>query len=308
MSANLPYVVVLAGGEGSRLAQLTRALYGTELPKQFAVLVGDRSLLQTTIERALELTTLDRISVVVTAHHEQVARAQLAPYPGVELVVQPSNLDTAPGMLLPLVRIMARTRNARVVFLPSDHYVSDDEPILDALRHAEEGNVDDRLALIGVAPVGPEMEYGWIVPGARVGHSRAFSVERFEEKPAETVADKLWRTGGLWNTFIQAGPVRVLWDLARRFLPAHAAVLERYAGAIGAPGEREALGAAYRTMTKANFSHAVLANAANLAVLPVADTGWSDWGSPKRVFASLAGTASHDRLVARIQGDLAMVG
>ena len=70
-----PYVVVLAGGEGSRLAQLTRALYGTDLPKQFAVLADERSLLQTTIERALNLTTLDRISVVVTAHHEAVARA-----------------------------------------------------------------------------------------------------------------------------------------------------------------------------------------------------------------------------------------
>src|SRR5689334_24084818 len=30
-----PYVVVLAGGEGTRLASLTRALYGTDLPKQF---------------------------------------------------------------------------------------------------------------------------------------------------------------------------------------------------------------------------------------------------------------------------------
>ena len=56
-----PHVVILAGGDGRRLAPLTRALYGTELPKQFAILSGEKSLLQTTIERALALTDTTRI-------------------------------------------------------------------------------------------------------------------------------------------------------------------------------------------------------------------------------------------------------
>jgi mannose-1-phosphate guanylyltransferase len=79
--SSLHHVIVLAGGEGQRLAPLTRALYGTALPKQFAVLAGERSLMQTTIERALILTVATRISVVVTAHHADIAREQLAPYP-----------------------------------------------------------------------------------------------------------------------------------------------------------------------------------------------------------------------------------
>src|SRR5512140_2630317 len=131
-----PYVVILAGGEGNRLAPLTRALYGADLPKQFAVLAGERSLLQTTIERATSLTSLDRILVIVSAHHAEIARRQLVPYPGVELVIQPRNLDTAPGMLLPLVRILARSWKARVVFLPSDHYVPNPAPLSDALDAA----------------------------------------------------------------------------------------------------------------------------------------------------------------------------
>jgi mannose-1-phosphate guanylyltransferase len=304
-----PFVVVLAGGEGRRLAPLTRALYGSDLPKQFAVIAGERSLLQTTIERATALTTLDRISVVVAAHHEHLARTQLAPYPGVELVVQPTNLDTAPGMLLPLVRILARTWNARVVFLPSDHYVADPAPIARALADAERGNAHRRLALVGVAPTGPEVEYGWIVRGTRIARSPAFGVRRFHEKPNQNVADELWRSGGLWNTFISTGPVDVFWELARRHLPDHAAALERYAVSLGGLGETAALEAAYRTMPAANFSRDVLARASDaLAVLPVAGTGWSDWGSPARVFASLAGTACHDRLVDRIRGDVALAG
>jgi mannose-1-phosphate guanylyltransferase len=302
----LPHVIVLAGGEGQRLAPLTRALYGTDRPKQFAVLAGERSLLQTTIERAATLTVVDRISVVVTAHHEELARTQLAPYPGVELVVQPKNLDTGPGLLLPLVRILARAGNARVVFLPSDHHVSDAEPITRALRRATGGVLHDRIALLGVTPTAPEVEYGWIVRGARLAQTGGFAVRRFHEKPTPVVAEELWRTGGLWNTFISTGPAHRFWTLAQRHLPRHTAALERYAAAINSLGETAALHTAYHEMTTANFSRDVLSRAKALAVLPVADSGWSDWGSPQRVFASLAGTDSHDRLVRRIGGEEAL--
>jgi mannose-1-phosphate guanylyltransferase len=296
----LPYVFVLAGGDGQRLAPLTRALYGTALPKQFAVLSGERSLMQSTIERAMTLTTPGRICVVVTAHHEEVARQQLAPFPGVELVVQPCNLDTGPGLLLPLVRVVSRAPTARVIFLPSDHHVVDSGPIVSALGSTGRGGLRDRIVLLGVTPTGPEVDYGWIVRGAPIGETGGFSVRRFLEKPSQSVADDLWRAGELWNTFISAGPVDIFWMLARRFLPEHVERLERYADSIGSADESEALQRAYDGMPAANFSRAVLANAHPLAVVPVTGSGWCDWGSPERVFTSLAGTENHTRLMARM--------
>lgn len=304
----LPYVVILAGGEGQRLAPLTRALYGTALPKQFAVLAGERSLMQTTIERAAALTTLDRISVVVTAHHEAIARLQLVPYPGVELVVQPRNLDTGPGLLLPLVRILARAGSARVVFLPSDHHISNPAPVAEAITGSAADGLNDRISLLGVTPTAPEVEYGWIVRGPRVARTRGYQVRRFHEKPSPPIAEQLWQSGGLWNTFISAGPASKFWKLAQRHLPVHTDRLERYATAIGKLDEADALHAAYDGMPPANFSREVLSNAADLAVLPVTGSGWSDWGSPQRVFASLAGTDCHARLVARIGGEPAFAG
>ena len=241
------YVVILAGGEGCRLASLTRALYGSDRPKQFAVLAGERSLLQTTIERAMQMTSTDRISVVVSAHHEEFAREQLVPYPGVELVVQPFNLDTAPGMLLPLARIVAQSWASRVVFLPSDHYIPNPEPIAAALASTHTSALRDRISLVGVAPIAPETDYGWITCGRRIGRGPALDVAAFREKPDAASADELWRQGGLWNTFIQAGPVNVFWQLAHRHLPEHAAALERYAVAIGGIYEAAALDAAYRS-------------------------------------------------------------
>ena len=296
-----PYVVVLAGGEGTRLASLTRALYGVELPKQFAVLDGERSLLQQTIERAALVTSLDRILVVVTRHREAIAREQIAPYPGVQLVVQPKNLDTGPGLLLPLAHLLVRAPAARVIFLPSDHYLADASPLVAALLASEAPALRGHLSLFGVTPTGPEVEYGWIVAGGPIGATSALAVARFEEKPPQDLADELWRRGGLWNTFISAGPVRAFWALAREHLADHAEALERYALAIGTRDEQSALDGAYASIAPANFSRDVLAHARSLAVLPVAGTGWSDWGSPQRVFASLAGTARHDHLVQRMR-------
>jgi len=83
-------------------------------------------------------------------------------------------------------------------------------------------------------------------------------------------------------------------------------MLERYAVAIGGCDEPGTLEAAYRTMRSASFSRDVLAHADQLAVLPVDGTGWTDWGSPQRVFAKLIGTPCHDRLVERIRGDFAL--
>ena len=237
---------------------------------------------------------------MISAHHEPFARPQLEPYPGVELLVQPRGLDTGPGMLFPLARILAREPGAQVVFLPSDHHVADAAPITQALQAATTV-LRDRIALLGVTPTGPEVEYGWIVRGGRLRGMEAFSVRRFEEKPAQPIADDLWRTGGLWNTFISAAPVRGLWKLAKRHLPHHAKALEGYARAVDSPRETQALHDAYDRMTPANFSRDVLARAGRLAVVPVSGSGWSDWGSPARVFASLAGTKNHERLVERIR-------
>ncbi len=297
------WVVVLAGGEGTRLGPLTQALYGAPRPKQFAVIAGDRSMLQVTIERAAHLVPLDHVMVVVSSHHESIARAQLAAYADVELVVQPHGLDTGPGVLLPLVRLRARDPHARVILMPSDHHVAEASPLYDALASTTSRALRDRVTLVGVHPDEPEIDYGWIVRGRRLGDPRArpaFAVRAFREKPTLEIAQRLRARGGLWNTFISAGPVAAYWALARRYLPDHAGALERYATRIGQPDEQAALEAAYDAMSPANFSRDLLSHARDLAVVPVIGSGWCDWGSPRRVFESLRGTPHVDALLARI--------
>ena len=237
------WAIVLAAGEGKRLAPLTRALYGWELPKQFAVLHGGRSLLQTTMDRVAPLVPPERTVVVVGLAHEGLARLQLAEHRGVEIVGQPRNLDTGPGILLPLTHVLARDPGASVVVLPSDHYVADARPLLRAVRTAVtfSGRAGDLLTLFGVVPDRAETEYGWIVPGRRVDGGTGDGlrgVRRFVEKPLRHEAQRLLASGGLWNTFISTGLAANYWALAKRHLPSQTTLFEKYISRSTDPGKR----------------------------------------------------------------------
>ncbi len=157
--------------------------------------------------------------------------------------------------------------------------------------------------MIGVTPTSPETEYGWIARGRAIGRTGASAVDAFREKPSQDLAEQLWASGALWNTFISSATVGLLWSLAQRHLPRLAAAFERYMVAIGGLDEEDALQETYREIAPTNFSRDLLARTDELAVIPVAGTGWTDWGSPSRVFASLSGTPGHARLLRLIQGD-----
>jgi mannose-1-phosphate guanylyltransferase len=290
--AGSAWAVVLAAGEGRRLRPLTRALYGRDLPKQFAEIEPGRTMLQATLDRIAPIFPARRTIVVVDRTQEDDARPQLERFPGVDLALQPRNLDTAPGVLFPLARVLAREPGARVAIFPSDHYVPRPAPLLAATRQAlrDAARSKERVTLLGVVPQEAEGEYGWIVPGHALegGPSALRAVRQFVEKPPPAVAASLLRARrALWNTFVSVGRAAAFFSLADLCVPALSALFRAYAGAVDGPAERAVLEAIYERTAPSNFSRDVLERAPNLAVLPVEGSGWSDWGSPDRVFRSL---------------------
>jgi mannose-1-phosphate guanylyltransferase len=280
------WTIVLAGGDGVRLRRLTRALHGEECPKQFAMIHGGRSLLQRSVARAQRWSAPERVVVVVAAEREAQALEQLEGMGPVVVVAQPSNRGTGPGLVLPLARIMARDPEARVVVLPSDHYVRDEAEFERSIRTAVRASAD-QVALIGAVPDHAETQYGWIVTGRTLAAERGSVVNHFCEKPPAALAERLLRQGALWNTFIMAGSARHFWALASQHIPAAISLFERYGAAVDTTAEADVLQEIYRYMPVSDFSRDVLQKASGLRAVPLAECGWSDWGTPERVLESL---------------------
>jgi mannose-1-phosphate guanylyltransferase len=287
------WAVVLAGGQGARLRPVTRQLYGEERPKQYATLIGSKSLLRQTLDRVALLIPPRRTVVVSLAGHARYLEAELAGFPKVHVLAQPWDRGTAAGVLLPAHWIHARDAHATVVVFPSDHFVV--EEALFMRRVAEVARYvkghPEWLILLGAQPTGPDADYGWIEPGGRVswsGRDPIYRIRAFREKPPDDLARSLFTRGCLLNTFVFATRVAALIDAGLQCVPLLHDRLIRLGVFVGTQYEAWALRQAYRFAPTADFARAVLESPPlSLAVAPLPALTWYDLGTPERLVRSL---------------------
>ncbi len=287
------WAVVLAGGEGKRLQWFVRQALGIERPKQFCQIIGTRSMLRHTWDRAARLVAPERIVTVITAGQERYLEEEARRGVPGPVLVQPANKDTAPGLLLPLLWIGRRDPAATVVVYPADHFVWEEERFAACLRSGvlAAAELPDRLALLGVEADAADVSYGWIAPGAPLGGgcgAEVYAVRRFWEKPDRATAARLLAAGHLWNTLVLAGRLPTYLALAEACLPDVLEPLRAVADCLGTPAQAWALREAYRCLAATNLSQAVLARRPDrLMVLAARGICWSDWGDPDRILRTL---------------------
>jgi mannose-1-phosphate guanylyltransferase len=275
---------------------------GVAVPKQFCSLVGGPSLLEEAVLRAEAIVPRQRVCAIVAEQHRVWWEEALRFMPRRNVIVQPENRGTAVGLLLPLLHIAQRDPHARVVILPSDHYVRDEAVLARSLRQAATRLPFDtqNLWLLGISPEEADPELGYIVPGNR-DEAGVLRVAQFVEKPPVTLARQMIERGGLWNAFILAGSVQAI---LRLFEQRYAQLLNEMRAAVqldaSSPDEAVAATDLYPRLPELDFSRHVLEGSeTTLRVFPVPACGWSDLGTPRRVSEALRrlspnGAATHE--------------
>jgi mannose-1-phosphate guanylyltransferase len=239
-------------------------------------------MLEWTIERAADLVSVDRIVPVVAAQHRHWWEADLPRIPADNVAIQPDNRGTAAGILLPLLKILRRDPLARVLILPSDHYVRDEGRLRNAIVQALHAvHVDrSRTGLIGMPPRESDTEYGWILPATPTGE--VSHVDAFVEKPNRKTARSLMRRGAVLNSFIIVAEGVALLQQYLRTVPR--LVGEFVAWKEDTNDSEHELAALYRKLPISDFSRDVLERSAeDLLVVRASECGWTDLGTPKRL-------------------------
>ena len=281
------WAVVLAGGDGRRVAAVTRDAQGRSVPKQYWPIANGTPMLRWAMARAQRVVPAHRVLVVVNRAHRAYWEPALADVFRHNLLVQPRNRGTAVGVLFALLAIGARGGpDARVVFLPSDHFVGDEavlrQGVLTALASVD---TDGRAVhLLGMKPEGPVADYGWLVPAS---DGVVADVARFVEKPPLESVGPLVEGGALINSFVLVTRVDTLLRLfaaaAPHLLAALRACLGRHAASLD-------FARAYDSLADTDLSRDVLErHARDLRVVRVAPCGWSDLGTPARLQPFLVG-------------------
>ncbi|HEX9856832.1 MAG TPA: mannose-1-phosphate guanylyltransferase/mannose-6-phosphate isomerase [Paracoccaceae bacterium] len=268
--------VVLCGGSGTRLWPSSRSAY----PKQFAALLGDRSLFQDTLTRvsgpdfaAPVILTNEAFRFLV---RDQAAAIGLE---DAELILEPAGRDTGPAILVAALRLEA-TPDALMLVLPSDHLIRDPAAFVAAVRAGVVAATGGALVTFGVTPDRPETGFGYLELTAPARPGRPVPLAGFSEKPDLDRAQAMLAAGNyLWNTGIflfRAGDIIAAYQ-------AHAPHLLAPCRAALAAGQRDMgflrLGAEdYARARAISIDYAVMERASNIVAVPV-DAGWSDLGS-----------------------------
>jgi mannose-1-phosphate guanylyltransferase len=281
------WAVLLAGGDGVRLRDLTMRIVGDDRPKQFCPIVGAETLLRQTRRRLDPLFSGDRQVFVVSYAHERYYSKELADTKDSLVIAQPINRGTAVGIIVALAQVMQADPDAIVGFFPCDHHYSDDDSFRSIVSSATASarQFPHSLVIVGAEAEYAETEYGWIEQGAAVSQTEAgplCGVNRFWEKPALPQARALLQRGCLWNTFVTIGSAATFVELVCSEVPGVVLSVTRALAAND-------LDATYARLPSVDFSRDILAHQAKrLLVLRDSGSGWADLGSPDRVLGLLA--------------------
>jgi mannose-1-phosphate guanylyltransferase/mannose-1-phosphate guanylyltransferase/mannose-6-phosphate isomerase len=280
--------VILSGGTGTRLWPLSREGY----PKQFWPLVGGRTMLQATADRAAGAGFLPPMVVCNEAHRflvaEQLRAGDIA---GATILLEPEGRNSAPAIAAAALLAHDTNPGTLLWIMAADAAIADTPALHAALGQAGAAARTGLIATFGMTPTAPETGYGYIEAGEPLPGLAARRIARFVEKPsAEAAAGFLAGGRHLWNSGMFVATAATLVAELERHAPG---LLASVRAAVGSATRDLTFirldPAAFRAAPSISIDYAVMEKTDHAAVVP-ASIGWSDLGS----WASLLDASPRD--------------
>ena len=288
------YIVILAGGSGTRFWPLSR----TARPKQLISITGDRTMLQRTVERVLPLKP-KRILIITNRIQAEETERQLAHYRTVpiDVIAEPSARNTAPAIGLAATIIAAHDPEGVMVVLPADHFIKDELALQQTLVDAAHAARNGYLVTLGIMPSRPETGYGYIEADMDLRGSGPFPVRRFVEKPPLEEAVRYLDAGNyFWNSGMFIWRADTILAEISDYLPELRASLSliTFSNNVWELSDLDdQIEAVYASVASVSIDYGVMEKSSRVQVVPV-EMGWSDVGSwsslPEVVEADNSGT------------------
>ncbi len=209
------YIVIMAGGSGTRLWPLSRK----STPKQFQAFLSENTLFQETYTRALAVVPASHIFISTTTDYADTILAQIPNLTTEHLILEPLAKNTAPAIALVATTLAQKDPQAIVATIASDHAIENADEFVATLQTAFQAidTYPTKLATVGINPTKPDTGLGYIKIGNECpleSQKRVFFIDEFKEKPDyETALHYTEDWGYLWNAgyFIFATSTLLSW-------------------------------------------------------------------------------------------------
>lgn len=279
------YVVIMAGGSGTRLWPMSRKAK----PKQLQNLVSDKSLIQETYDRVIKLVKPENVYISTTSQYVEEIKRQLPKIPEQNYLVEPSTRNTMASLGYIVMALKQVDPKATIAAIPSDHLVRNTEVFVQVFNAAflSAEKYPNHITTVGINPTKPETGLGYIKMGKQkgeIGGEKLFSVGKFVEKPDLKTAQKYLQSWEyLWNTayYFVTIPGAIKWIKSKR--PKTARILNQIEKLFKEKnnGVKNKIAELYSKIDEEQVANVVAEDESRVLVIP-ADMDWSDigdWGA-----------------------------
>src|ERR1700694_1913660 len=152
------YALILAGGRGARFGPGSRRARA----KQVLRFLGERSLIQQTVDRLSPAISPERMWILTNQHLRDEIVRQLPEVPRKQILAEPAQRNTAPAIGLAAHILQSIDPDAVMGVFPSDHVIAKPARYLQFVRRAFQAAAGGNIVVLGIQARWPETGYGYI--------------------------------------------------------------------------------------------------------------------------------------------------